>query len=96
MTASLDTATDKVLFTPGPLTTSRTVKQAMLRDVGSRDTEFIRIVRDVREQLVALGQGTGAYEAVLVQGSGTFAIESTVGSVVPRGGKLLVLVNGAY
>jgi 2-aminoethylphosphonate-pyruvate transaminase len=96
MTVPLETAADKVLFTPGPLTTSRTVKQAMLRDLGSRDGEFIRVVREVREQLVRLGGGTGAYEAVLVQGSGTFAIEATVGSVVPRGGKLLVLVNGAY
>jgi 2-aminoethylphosphonate-pyruvate transaminase len=96
MTVRLENAADKVLFTPGPLTTSRTVKQAMLRDVGSRDAEFIRVVREVREQLVALGHGTGAYEAVLVQGSGTFAIEATVGSIVPRGGKLLVLVNGAY
>jgi aspartate aminotransferase-like enzyme len=32
---------DKVLFTPGPLTTSRTVKEAALRDVGSRDLEFL-------------------------------------------------------
>jgi 2-aminoethylphosphonate-pyruvate transaminase len=93
---TIQTAADKVLFTPGPLTTSRTVRQAMLRDVGSRDTEFIRIVRDVREQLLRLGGGHGAYEAVLVQGSGTFGIESTIGSVVPRGGKLVVLINGAY
>ena len=38
---------DKVLFTPGPLTTSRTVKQAMLRDLGSRDFEFIGLVKDI-------------------------------------------------
>ena len=36
---------DKPLFTPGPLTTSLSVKQAMLRDLGSRDTEFIGAVR---------------------------------------------------
>ncbi|GAG33671.1 unnamed protein product, partial [marine sediment metagenome] len=40
---------DKILFTPGPLTTSRTVKQALLRDLGSRDYEFISIVADVRQ-----------------------------------------------
>ncbi len=45
---------DKALFTPGPLTTSQKVKQAMLRDLGSRDTEFIAIVQDVRRRLVAL------------------------------------------
>jgi 2-aminoethylphosphonate-pyruvate transaminase len=31
-----------------------------------------------------------------MQGSGTFAIESVVSSAIPRAGRLLVLVNGAY
>lgn len=88
---------DKALFTPGPLTTSPTVKQAMLRDLGSRDAEFIEIVREVREELLDIAQLTGrGYEAVLVQGSGTYGLEAVMGSTVPREGKLLVLVNGAY
>ena len=88
---------DKALFTPGPLTTSRTVKQAMLQDLGSRDTTFIEIVRDVRRRLVALGQASPEdYTAVIVQGSGTFGIESVISSIIPDSGKLLVLVNGAY
>jgi 2-aminoethylphosphonate-pyruvate transaminase len=86
-------SSDKLLFTPGPLTTSRTVKQAMLRDLGSRDIEFIDLVRDVRRRLVAIGGGKN-YEAVLVQGSGTFGVESVISSAVH--GKLLVIVNGAY
>lgn len=89
-------ATDKLLFTPGPLTTSRTVRQAMLRDLGSRDGEFIAVVREVRRALLEIGQGAGAYEAVLVQGSGTFGIEAVVSSAIPKNGKLLVIVNGAY
>lgn len=89
-------ATDKLLFTPGPLTTSRTVRQAMLRDLGSRDGEFIAVVREVRRALLEIGQGTKGFEAVLVQGSGTFGIESVVSSAIPKSGKLLVVVNGAY
>lgn len=87
---------DKALFTPGPLTTSRTVKQAMLRDLGSRDFEFIEIVRDIRRRLVEIGDGGTEYEAVLVQGSGTYSVESVLSSTVPRGGKVLVVINGAY
>jgi 2-aminoethylphosphonate-pyruvate transaminase len=87
---------DKALFTPGPLSTSLTTKQAMLRDLGSRDTVFINTVKDVRRRLVALGGGLDEYTAVLVQGSGTFGIESVLSSVIPPDGKLLVLVNGAY
>lgn len=88
---------DKALFTPGPLTTSRTVKQAMLRDLGSRDFEFIETVKDIRRRLVALSEGDDMdYTAVLVQGSGTFGIEAVLGSVIPANGKLLVIVNGAY
>jgi 2-aminoethylphosphonate-pyruvate transaminase len=89
---------DKLLFTPGPLTTSSTVKAAMMRDLGSRDREFIDVVRSIRERLLLIGGAKpGAeYECVLMQGSGTFAIESVISSVIPAKGKLLVLVNGAY
>jgi 2-aminoethylphosphonate-pyruvate transaminase len=87
----------KLLFTPGPLTTSEGVKQAMLHDLGSRDPEFLEIVRDIRRRLLALGGAVpGEFECVLMQGSGTFAIESVISSAIPRGGRLLVLVNGAY
>jgi 2-aminoethylphosphonate-pyruvate transaminase len=91
----------KLLFTPGPLTTSATVKAAMLRDAGSRDRDFLETVREIRKRLLALGGAAsentaGDYECVLMQGSGTFAIESVISSAIPRHGKLLVLVNGAY
>ncbi|HRK95047.1 MAG TPA: 2-aminoethylphosphonate--pyruvate transaminase [Rhodospirillales bacterium] len=88
------------LLTPGPLTTSLSVKQAMLRDWGSRDGAFIAMNQRIRERLLGLaGAAAGSgedYVCVPVQGSGTFAIEATIGTLVPRGGKLLVLVNGAY
>jgi len=87
----------KLLFTPGPLTTSEGVKQAMLRDLGSRDDEFLAIVRGIRRDLLHLsGPGWPDYEAVPMQGSGTFAIESVISSALPADGTLLVLVNGAY
>ena len=88
---------DKPLFTPGPLTTSRTVKEAMLRDLGSRDYSFIEQVRHIRERLVALAGGDEeTYTAIPMQGSGTFGLEAAAGSLVPDSGRLLVCVNGAY
>ena len=89
---------DKLLFTPGPLTTSRAVKEAMLRDAGSWHVEFNDLVRSVRARLLALAgvsQEPG-YEAVLMQGSGTFGVEAAVTSAVPRDGRLLAVTNGAY
>ena len=98
MEPRIPTSKDKPLFTPGPLTTSRTVKQAMLRDLGSRDTEFIETIRRVRERLLTvagLSQADG-YETVLMQGSGTFTVESVISSAISPQGKLLAIVNGAY
>jgi 2-aminoethylphosphonate-pyruvate transaminase len=91
-------AADKLLFTPGPLTTSLTVKQAMLRDLGSRDHEFTAAVQHVREKLLRIaGVSTEAgYEAIPLQGSGTFGVEAVLTCVVPRDGKWLVIANGAY
>jgi len=89
---------DKRLFTPGPLTTSLSVKQAMLHDVGSRDRQFVQIVRDVRLALLDLAgvSPDGGYETILMQGSGTFAIESVLSSAIAPDGKLLLAINGAY
>ncbi len=87
---------DPFLLTPGPLTTSRTVKQAMLHDWGSRDVEFIKINARVRERLVELAGGQGTHVCVPLQGSGTFIVEAMIGTLVPPAGKLLVLINGAY
>ena len=89
---------DKLLFTPGPLTTSASVKEAMLKDLGSRDTAFIAAIRTIRNSLLGLAglSREKGYECVLMQGSGTFGVESVIGSAVPPGGKLLVVINGAY
>ncbi len=90
--------TRNLLFTPGPLTTSKTVKEAMLVDLGSRDAVFIQTVREVRSKLLALA-GTSAaegYECVIIQGSGTFGVESVVSSALGKNDCLLVLANGAY
>jgi 2-aminoethylphosphonate-pyruvate transaminase len=84
------------LLTPGPLTTSLETKQAMLRDWGSRDEAFIQINRDVRRRLVELAGGGDSFTCVPVQGSGTFAVEAMVATFLPRDGKLLILINGAY
>ncbi len=91
-------AADKRLFTPGPINTSRAVKEAMLRDMGSRDGEFLATVREIRHELLRLAGATqsAGYEAVLLQGSGTFAVESVISSAVPEHGTLLVVSNGAY
>ena len=93
---SISSANDKPLFTPGPLTTSRTVKQAMLRDLGSRDGEFLRVVREIRSQLLKIAALESDYECVLMQGSGTFSIEAVLGSTTPPDGRILILANGAY
>lgn len=90
-------ASDRPLFTPGPLTTSRTVKQAMLRDVGSRDDEFLATVARVRASLLRVAHAPPAdWTCVPIQGSGTYAIESVISSVVPRDAHLVVAINGAY
>ena len=87
---------DPWLLTPGPLTTSASVKAAMTRDWGSRDATFIAINRRVRERLVELVSGDGTYICVPLQGSGTFAVEAMIGTLLPKAGKLLILINGAY
>eukprot|EP00735_Rhodelphis_limneticus_P008788 TRINITY_DN2273_c0_g1::TRINITY_DN2273_c0_g1_i1::g.6916::m.6916 TRINITY_DN2273_c0_g1::TRINITY_DN2273_c0_g1_i1::g.6916 ORF type:complete len:405 (+),score=160.95,sp/Q8D3M4/PHNW_VIBVU/48.04/4e-115,Aminotran_5/PF00266.14/2.7e-26,Aminotran_1_2/PF00155.16/0.00042 TRINITY_DN2273_c0_g1_i1:47-1216(+) len=93
-----DTNGDKLLFTPGPLTTSMSVKRAMLHDYGSRDKTFITIAREIREKLLKIADVCSEqYTTIPIQGSGTYAVEAVISSSVPRkDGKMLVFVNGAY
>lgn len=85
-----------LLLTPGPLTTTRSVREAMLADYSTWDVDYNQRVMEIRERLVRLATGSSDYTAVLMQGSGTFSVEATIGSVIPQDGKLLVISNGAY
>ena len=85
-----------ILLTPGPLSTSKAVKQAMLRDWCTWDDDYNAIVQNIRKQLLHIAGVGDRYTTVLMQGSGTFSVESVITSGVPEKGKLLVLANGVY
>lgn len=87
---------DPLLLTPGPLTTSRSVKEVMVHDWGSRDAAFLAINKTVLDRLPEIVHGEGRFTTIPVQGSGTFAVEGMLTTFVPAKGKCLVLINGAY
>jgi 2-aminoethylphosphonate-pyruvate transaminase len=89
---------NKLLFTPGPLTTNKSVKEATLYDFISSDFTFKTLVRKLKEHLLYL---TGVsreqgYDVVVIQGSGTYSIESVLCSTISSHDHLLILINGVY
>ena len=61
------------------------------------DDYNMNIVQKIRTDLVKLATSdTKDYTSVLIQGSGTYSVESAIGSLIPATGTLLVLSNGAY
>ena len=87
---------DRILLTPGPLTTTLRTKLAMLKDWGSWDADFIAVTASVRRSLLAIIHGQDSHMVVPLQGSGTFSVEAAVATLVPHDGHVLVLDNGAY
>jgi len=87
-----------ILLTPGPLTTSSTIKEKMLADWCTWDDDYnIEIVQNIRQRLVALAvKNTDNYTSVLMQGSGTYSVEAAIISSVSKTDKLLILANGVY
>jgi 2-aminoethylphosphonate-pyruvate transaminase len=87
-----------ILLTPGPLSTSKGVRNALLRDWCTWDADYNEdIVQNIRRRLLALAtRDVEAYTTVLMQGSGSFAVEATLGSAVGQDGRLLIIQNGAY
>ena len=90
------TKQDPWLLTPGPLTTTMATKEAMLHDWGSRDADFIATNQRMRDELVKIPNVADTHVCVPLQGSGTLVVEAAIGTLLPRDGKALVLINGAY
>ncbi len=85
------------LLTPGPLTTTETVKKEMLVDHCTWDNDYKQITQHIRKELLRIGHASEEnYTTVLMQGSGTFGVESALTSAVGKSGKLLIAANGAY
>jgi len=86
-----------LLLTPGPLSTSKSVRRVMQRDWCTWDKEYNALVQEIRSRLVALATAKPEqYSAVLMQGSGSFSVEAVLGSAIPKDGKILIINNGAY
>lgn len=87
-----------LLLTPGPLTTSRSVRESMLQDWCTWDADYNQgVVSVIRENLVKLATAKPAeYTAVLLQGSGSYCVEATLGATVRPEDKVLIAANGAY
>jgi 2-aminoethylphosphonate-pyruvate transaminase len=88
--------TEQILLTPGPLTTSLSTRSAMLMDWGSWDGAFNALTASVNRDLVDIVQAREDHVCVPLQGSGTFAVEAALGTLVPKAGKVLVADNGSY
>lgn len=85
------------LLTPGPLTTTDTVKKEMMFDHCTWDDDYKKITMEIRSKLLKLAHvSEPEYTAVLMQGSGTFGVESVLNSVIGEDDTLLVAANGAY
>jgi len=85
-----------VLLTPGPATTSDTVKFAqVVPDICPRESEFGEVMQDITRRLSAIAGDPGSLRTVLFGGSGTAAVEAMLTSV-PLDGPVVIVDNGAY
>ena len=87
-----------ILLNPGPSTTTDTVKLAqVVPDICPREREFADVMADFRRDLLRVVHADpDVYTAVLFCGSGTLNIDVCLNSLLPAGGKVLVVNNGAY
>ena len=86
------------MFTPGPVGVPYDTKTAMLRDLGSRDIEFMDTIKYIRRKVLKVANiPSDVFTMIPLQGSGTYSVEGTLQTMIPRhGGKLLLAVSGSY
>ena len=87
-----------LLLTPGPLSTTKGVRAALLQDMCTWDEDYnLGVVQVIRKELVRLATAHPEdYTCVLLQGSGSFGVEACLGTAISRSGKLLIVSNGTY
>jgi 2-aminoethylphosphonate-pyruvate transaminase len=71
----------------------------MLRDWGSRDERFVELMSNIKQKLeaiVGVDSSRPSHVCVSIQGSGTFAVEAVINTLVAKDDKILILINGAY
>ena len=90
------TTESRIILTPGPVTTSTATKEAMLRDYSPNEPELLALTAEFRRYLVTVVNGADAYECIPLQGAGNTANEATLGTLVSRDRKLLIVNNGHY
>ncbi|RRJ63303.1 2-aminoethylphosphonate--pyruvate transaminase [Paenibacillus oralis] len=85
-----------ILLTPGPATTTDSVKRSqVVPDICPREAEFGVVMEHISSELTRLVADPDHYRAVLFGGSGTAAVESMISSV-PGGEAMVIVNNGAY
>jgi 2-aminoethylphosphonate-pyruvate transaminase len=91
-----DLRDQRIILSPGPVTTNAATKQAMLRDFTPNEPDLLALTAEMRARLVAIANGGDRYACVPLQGVGNTANEATLGTLVPRDRKLLIVNNGFY
>jgi aspartate aminotransferase-like enzyme len=91
-----DAHDQRIILTPGPVTTEPLTRQAMLRDFTPNEPDLLALTAEMRERLVAMVSGEEGYVCVPVQGVGNTANEAVLGTLVPRERKVLIVDNGFY
>ena len=91
-----DLQDQRIILSPGPVTTSPATKEAMLRDFTPNEPDLLALTAEMRARLVAIVSGGDRYACVPLQGVGNTANEATLGTLVPRDRRLLIVNNGFY
>ena len=86
-----------ILLNPGPVNVSARVTAALGRgDLCHREPECAELLVRIRQRLLEAFAPGGGFQAVLLTGSGTAAVETAVSSVCSPDGRLVIVSNGVY
>jgi 2-aminoethylphosphonate-pyruvate transaminase len=87
-----------ILLNPGPVTLSDGVRESLHRgDWCHREPEFADLTSEINGRLVRVyREMAGKFDAVMLTGSGTSAVEAMLASFAPTASTTLVVANGVY
>lgn len=85
------------LLIPGPVSTHPDVRAAMTQDFAPWDNDTKPMIAAVKDRVLAIAGGVpGEHMALMLQGCGHYAIEASIRTFLPPGGRILIADTGPY
>ena len=90
-----DLKEERILLTTRIHSVNKKVRESLMEEISPFEKKFKNMTQDIRDRVVKIAtMADEEYTMIPIQGSGTYAVESVVGTMIGEDEKVFVISNG--